>query len=75
MKKENFLKKLLLNKKTITNLNVDEMRNSRAGGDKTDIGISCDTGLTCCNTAIPNCKPEKIGPNNDKKTINKHCVI
>ncbi len=55
MKKRFFSKKLRLSKKTIVNLNVDEMRNSRAGADKTDLGVSCDTGLPCCNTTPPRC--------------------
>lgn len=79
MKKKCFERKLFLNKKTVINLSINEMRNSRAGGDKTEIGPSCDTGLPCCNTAPPRCKPENFITNNgnhrDKKTKNKHCDI
>lgn len=73
MKKEHFPKKLILNKKTVINLSFQEMRESRAGGDKTEIGPSCDTGLPCCNTAPPRCHPEIKGPHNDLITNNKHC--
>ena len=55
MKKERFTKTLNLNKETVTNLLDEEMRRSRAGGDKTDIGASCDTGLPCCNTVTVAC--------------------
>ena len=55
MKKRLFSKKLNLNRKTVVNLSVDEMRNSRAGGDKTELGVSCDTGHACCNTVPPRC--------------------
>lgn len=75
MKKERFAKKLFLNKKTVIRLSIDEMRNSRAGGDKTELGPSCDTGLPCCNTTPPRCVPENKGPNNDMMTNNKHCAI
>ena len=74
MNKKSFEGKLFLNKKTVMNLSVDEMRNSRAGGDKTEIGPSCDTGLPCCHSAPPRCIPENYGPS-DMKTVNKHCDV
>ncbi|MFC2155286.1 class I lanthipeptide [Acidobacteriota bacterium] len=55
MKKRSLSRKLNLNRKTVVNLNVDEMRRSRAGGDKTELGVSCDTGNPCCNTTPPRC--------------------
>ena len=72
MKKESLAKKLFLHKKTISNLNVDEMRNSRAGGDKTEIGASCDTGLPCCNTTPPNCAPTQKAARN--RSLGDKCV-
>jgi hypothetical protein len=72
MKKKSFARKLFLKKETITNLNFDEMRDSRAGGDKTDIGISCDSGLPCCNTIIPNCKP--VNTNHNRSEGIHYCV-
>ncbi|MCK5056584.1 MAG: class I lanthipeptide [Candidatus Aminicenantes bacterium] len=58
MKKERFTKTFSLNKVTVSNLNLEEMRKSRAGGDKTELGVSCDTGLPCCNTIPPRCEVE-----------------
>ena len=66
MKKSSFSKKLSLNKKTVANLNVEEMRNSRAGGDKTELGVSCDTGNTCCLTIPPRCNTYKKSPQTDR---------
>lgn len=55
MKKELFVKTLKLNKVSVSNLNLEEMKKSRAGGDKTELGPSCDTGLPCCNSVPPRC--------------------
>jgi hypothetical protein len=53
MRKELLTKRINLNKETISNLDPQEMRESRAGGDKTELGVSCDTGNTCCLTIPP----------------------
>lgn len=58
MKKRNVNKKITLNKVTVSHLQKDEMRKNYGRGDKTEIGPSCDTGLPCCNTVPPFCKPE-----------------
>ncbi|MCK4762425.1 MAG: class I lanthipeptide [Candidatus Aminicenantes bacterium] len=55
MKKKNFTKVFKLNKVTVANLSSKEMKESRAGGDKTELGVSCDTGNPCCNTIPPRC--------------------
>jgi hypothetical protein len=56
MKKSFFTKRINLNRETIANLTSQEMRESLAGGDKTEIGESCDTDINgCCTTKPPQC--------------------
>lgn len=56
MKKKRFQKKLSLNKETVSNLNQQEMKDSRAGEDKTRLIPSCETVLQFCCETGPNCK-------------------
>ena len=48
MKKRDFSRKLVLNKKTIVDLTKEDMNSMRAGsGDPTCIGRTCYTGPCC----------------------------
>jgi len=50
MNKRILRKKLALNKKTVADLSVKEMKNSRAGEAPTQAGMSCITDILCCIT-------------------------
>lgn len=56
MKKRLLTKKLSLKKTTIASLKLDDLRQSRAGEDKTRLMPSCETVLHFCCETGPNCK-------------------
>ncbi len=49
MKKLKSVKKLVLKKSTVAQLNNKEMKANRAGANPSEVGLSCLTGL-CCTT-------------------------
>lgn len=53
MKSKRFNKKLLLNKKTISNLSHDQLDDVRGGTAVTCVWVSCD-----CTKFIPLCRSE-----------------
>lgn len=48
--KSNFNKKLSINKRTVANLNVREMRGAKGGVLSYDPGTTCDMNETCPDT-------------------------